>query len=66
MFHRNDHHIEMVHLFWTVTSTFFKLGVKEPSEALVTFCDKALVPSLIDDTDGLSFGICCSDMPSYS
>ena len=30
-------------MFWTVTSTFFKFGVKAPSRALVTFCDKALV-----------------------
>jgi len=28
---------------WTVTLTFFKFGVKAPSGALVTFCDKALV-----------------------
>ena len=29
-------------LFWTITSAFFKFGVKAPSKALVTFCDKAL------------------------
>jgi len=58
--------IILLQLFWTVTSTFFKLGVKEPSKALVTFCDKALVPCLMDDIDGLSFGVCCYDMPSSS
>jgi len=40
-----ENFLQICNLFWTVTLTFFKLGVKVAvsSGALVTFCDKALV-----------------------
>ena len=38
-----ENFLQKCNLFWTVTSTFFNFGVKAPSGALVTFCDKALV-----------------------
>ena len=38
-----ENFLQKCNLFWTVTLTFFKFGVKAPSGALVTLCDKALV-----------------------
>ena len=35
------------YLFWTVTLTFLKFGVKAPSGALVMFFDKALVDRFV-------------------
>ena len=38
-----ENFLQKCNLFWTVTLTLFKFGVKAPLGALVTFCDKALV-----------------------
>ena len=43
-----ENFLQLCNLFWTVTSTFFKFGVKALSGVLVTFCEFGIYTDVKD------------------